>query len=307
MNPIKKLVAAISAAFSIFSAYATVFYVTPDGTGSGTSWSDATTLDALSADLSNTKSTKVVKGDTIRMKAGTYTMTARVDIKKPITIEGGYKGEVDDDLTLADVPETVLEGGYKDSASPTEAIWVEHGSGTNYFYRLTFKRFYRRGFFKKGAASLEMYDCSFLNNSPTIDLSQQESPTLNGTGGGRGGCFIGSASSSFLVLSNCVFQGNVLTRVLRPKTSAETRYSAGFGFGANFYNWKKVSLSDCRFIDNGIDSSVTNVSDSSSSALYAPIRYGKGAAFYAYNAPIKAVNCKFIGNNYLMASDTSPL
>lgn len=153
-----------------------------------------------------------------------------------------------------------------------------------------------------------MYDCSFLNNSPTIDLSQQDTPTINGTGGGRGGCFIGSASSSFLVLSNCVFQGNVLTRVLRPKTgSAETRYSVGFGFGANFYNWKKVSLSDCRFIDNGIDSSVTNVSNSSSSTLYAPIRYGRGAAFYAYNAPIKAVNCKFIGNNYLMASDTSPL
>lgn len=139
MNPIKKLVAAISAAFSIFSAYASVYYVTPDGTGAGTSWSDATTLAGAYA--------KVVARDTIRMKAGTYTMTARVDIKKPITIEGGYKGEVDDDLTLADVPETVLEGGYKDSASPTEAIWVENGSGTNYFYRLTFKRFYRRGFF----------------------------------------------------------------------------------------------------------------------------------------------------------------
>ena len=72
----------------IQSAYAAnVFYVTPDGTGSGTSWSDATTLsDAYS---------KVVAGDTIRMKADTYTMTARVQVTKAITIEGGYKAEVD--------------------------------------------------------------------------------------------------------------------------------------------------------------------------------------------------------------------
>lgn len=305
MTKLAKILSLIATCF-IQSAYAAVYYVTPDGTGAGTSWSDATTLAGANG--------KVATGDTIRMKAGTYMMTARVDIKKPITIEGGYKGEVDDDLTLADVPETVLEGGYKDSASPTEAIWVENGSGTNYFYRLTFKRFYRRGFFKKGNASLEMYDCRFLNNSPTIDLTHQQANTYGGTGGGRGACFAGHTgdytSTATLVLSNCVFQGNVLTRVLRPQASAQsssTRYSAGFGFGANFSNWKKVNLLDCSFIDNGFDSSITNVSNSSTSTFYAPVRYGKGAAFYAYKAPIKAENCKFIGNNYLIASDTSPL
>ena len=146
MTKLAKILSLIATCF-IQSAYAAVYYVTPDGTGAGTSWSDATTLAGANG--------KVATGDTIRMKAGTYMMTARVDIKKPITIEGGYKGEVDDDLTLADVPETVLEGGYKDSASPTEAIWVENGSGTNYFYRLTFKRFYRRGFFKRGMRRLK--------------------------------------------------------------------------------------------------------------------------------------------------------
>lgn len=303
MNPIKKLVAAISAAFSIFSAYAAaVLYVTPDGTGGGTSWSDATTLAVANG--------KVDAGGIIRMKAGTYTMTAGVTISKAITVEGGYKGEINDDptddLVLADNPETVLDGAY--NSGVTEAVTVTSSSGTNYFYRMAFARFYRRGFFKKSKSSLEMYDCRFLNNSPTIDLTHQQANTYSGTGGGRGGCFAGHtgdyASTATLVLSNCVFQGNVLTRVLRKQTTtSSTRYSAGFGFGANFSNWGKVSLLDCRFIDNGFDSSVTNVSSSSSSDLFAPVRYGKGAAFYAYKAPIKAENCKFIGNNYLIASD----
>lgn len=141
MNPIKKLVAAISAAFSIFSAYASVYYVTPDGTGGGTSWSDATTLAGANG--------KVAAGGTIRMKAGTYTMTAGVTISKAITVEGGYKGEINDDptddLVLADNPETVLDGAYNSGVN--EAVTVTSSSGTNYFYRMAFARFYRRGFF----------------------------------------------------------------------------------------------------------------------------------------------------------------
>ena len=71
--------------FTSLAANAAVYYVTPDGTGGGTSWSDATTLSDANG--------KVAAGDTIRMKAGTYTMTARVQVSKAITIEGGYKGE----------------------------------------------------------------------------------------------------------------------------------------------------------------------------------------------------------------------
>lgn len=284
--------------FTSLTANATVYYVTPDGAGGGTSWSDATTLAGANG--------KVAAGDTICMKAGTYTMTAGVTISKAIAVEGGYKGEVDGDLTLADNPETVLDGAY--NSGVTEAVTITSSSGTNYFYRMAFARFYRRGFFKKSKSSLEMYDCRFLNNSPTIDLTHQQANTYTGTGGGRGGCFAGHtgdyASTATLVLSNCVFQGNVLTKVFRKQTtSTSTRYGVGYGFGANFSNWEKVSLLDCSFIDNGFDSSVTNVSSSSSSDLYAPVRYGKGAAFYAYKAPIKAENCKFIGNNYLIASD----
>lgn len=110
MTKLTKILSLIATCL-IQSAYAAnVYYVTPeaDGTGGGTSWSDATTLAGANG--------KVAVGDTIRMKSGTYTMTAGVTISKAITVEGGYKGEINDDptddLVLADNPETVLDGVY---------------------------------------------------------------------------------------------------------------------------------------------------------------------------------------------------
>ena len=201
MTKLAKILSLIAICF-IQSAYAAnVFYVTPDGTGSGTSWSDATTLAGANGN--------VAAGDTIRMKAGTYTMTARVQVTKAITIEGGYKGEVDEDLTLADDPETVLDGAYNSEVK--EPIYLTTSSGTNYFHRLAFTRFYRRGFLKYGNASLEMYNCRFANNSPTLKLNGEFSAITSDTGGGRGALFIGSASTSYLTLSNCVFENNIYT------------------------------------------------------------------------------------------------
>lgn len=299
MNPIKKLVAAISAAFSIFSAYASVvYYVTPDGTGAGTSWSDATTLAGANG--------KVAAGDTIRMKAGTYTMTARVEISKAITVEGGYAG-TDDAMpeVLAENPLTILDGEH--NSAVTEGVFLTSNSGTNYFRRVQFSRFGRRGFLKKGGSSLQMYDCKFVNNSSALNL---KGATGWGTadryysqdeGGGRGALFIGSNrvtkdssndSVATLVLSNCVFEGNVHT-----KQTESSAYYAGFGDGAYFLKWEKVYLDNCKFYTNGVPVGVTGAN--------ANPRTHKGAAFYAYQAPIVANHCEFRGNNLVSAYGSS--
>jgi hypothetical protein len=284
MNPIKKLVAAISAAFSIFSAYADVYYVTPeaDGTGGGTSWSDATTLAGANA--------KVKAGDTIRMKAGPYTMTARVQVSKAITIEGGYKGEIDKDLTLADNPETVLDGA--NSSSVTEPIYVRNDSGTNYFYRLAFTRFYRRGFLKYGNASLEMYNCRFANNGPKHVLTRDQNLTFNEDKlGGRGALFWGSSSSSYLTLSNCVFEDNIY----EDASSLTTNDYPGYGSGAFVANFKRVYMDDCLFKGNGYPVTKSTVK----------ARHGKASAIYLYKAPITAVNTRFIGNSFVLGYEAS--
>ena len=275
--------------FTSLTANATVFYVTPDGTGSGTSWSDATTLGALSADLSNTKSTKVVADDTIRMKAGTYTMTAGVTIAKAITVEGGYKGEVDGDLTLADNPVTTLDGA--NSTSFDNAVSVSSSSGTTRFYRMAFIRCYKRGIFKSGNGSLEMYDCRLANNGATAQMQGWTSWDSNKGIGGRGGLFMGSSSSSYLVLSNCVFESNVYT-----KTYSSNSYHS-FGSGAAILNFKNVSMDDCVFKGNGFDMSVVPYTSK--------VRSSKASAMYLRSAPITARNTLFIGNSFIIGYSES--
>lgn len=290
MTKLAKILSLIATCL-IQSAYAAnVFYVTPDGTGSGTSWSDATTLDALSADLSNTKSTKVVNGDTIRMKAGTYTMTAGVTISKAITVEGGYKGEINDDLTLADTPVTTLDGA--NSTSFDNAVYVSSGSGTTRFYRMAFIRCYKRGIFKYGNGSLEMYDCRLANNGATAHMQGWETWDSAKGIGGRGGLFMGAASSSYLVLSNCVFESNVYTKTY----SSNTFHS--WGSGAAILNFKNVVMDDCVFKGNGFDMSLV--------AVTSKVRSSKASAMYLQSAPITARNTLFIGNSFILGynSDT---
>ena len=282
MSKLAKILSLIATCF-IQSVYAAnVFYVTPDGTGSGTSWSDATTLAGANG--------KVVAGDIIRMKAGTYTMTARVKVEKAITIEGGYKGEVGDDLTLADNPETVLDGA--DNSTVKEPIYLNTESGTNYFYRLAFTRFYRRGFLKYGNASLEMYNCRFANNGSKHVLTRVKNLTFDEDKlGGRGALFWGSSSSSYLTLSNCVFEDNIYENA----SSLTTSDYPGYGSGAFVANFKRVYMDDCLFKGNGYPVAKTTVK----------ARHGKASAIYLYKAPITAVNTRFIGNSFVLGYEAS--
>ena len=254
----------------------------PSG-GDGSSWDKPMTFSAAVA--------KAVAGDTIRMKAGTYTRTASLTIDKAITVYGGYKGEKNsdpaDDWDLADDPVSTLDGAK--SSSVPQAVYVTLTSGTTRFYRVGFIRCLRHGIMKSGAGSLEMYDCRLANNGATEMLTAGEAWGENV--GGRGGLFNGSTTSSHLVLSNCVFEGNVYTRI-NTKDEPSYLYYNGCGDGASIWNFNRVVIDDCMFKSNGVPA------DCSDNLL----RSGKAAALYVKNAPVTARNTTFKGNSYILSS-----
>ena len=254
----------------------------PSG-GDGSSWDKPMTLSAAVA--------KAVAGDTIRMKAGTYTRTASLTIDKAITVYGGYKGEKNsdpaDDWDLADNPVSTLDGAK--SSSVPQAVYVTLTSGTTRFYRVGFIRCLRHGIMKSGAGSLEMYDCRLANNGATEMLTAGEAWAENV--GGRGGLFNGSTTSSHLILSNCVFEGNVYTRI-NTKDDPSYLYYNGCGDGASIWNFNRVVIDDCMFKSNGVPA------DCSDNLL----RSGKAAALYVKNAPVTARNTTFKGNSYILSS-----
>ena len=254
----------------------------PSG-GDGSSWDKPMTLSAAV--------TKAVAGDTIRMKAGTYTRTASLTIDKAITVYGGYKGEKNSDLVddwdLADNPISTLDG--VNSSSVPQAVNVTLTSGTTRFYRVGFIRCFRHGIMKSGAGSLEMYDCRLANNGATEMMSAGD--TWSEKVGGRGGLFSGSTASSYLVLSNCVFEGNVYTRSNAGRESYD--YYNGCGDGASIWNFNRVVIDDCLFTSNGVPA------DCSDNLL----RSGKAAALYVKNAPVTARNTTFKGNSYILPGD----
>ena len=275
---VTRSIVALICFISITANAANVYYVTPeaDGTGGGTSWSDATTLAGANG--------KVAVGDTIRMKAGTYTMTECVTISKAITVEGGYKGEIDDDLTLADEPVTTLDGA--NSSSVLQAVHVTSTSETTRFYRISFVRCYNHGILKTGAGSLEMYDCRLANNGANAVLKLASS--FNNTIGGRGGLFRGSTTSSYLVLSNCVVEGNVHTKIRNSGSSSDWYHS--IGEGASIWDFKRVFIDDCLFTSNGVPADCNN--------NY--FRSGYPSTIYLKNAPVTARNTSFKGNSCIL-------
>lgn len=251
--------------------------------GDGLSWDKPMTLSAAVA--------KAVAGDTIRMKAGTYTRTASLTIDKAITVYGGYKGEKNsdpaDDWDLADNPVSTLDGA--NSSSIPQAIYVTLTSGTTRFYRVGFIRCFRHGIMKLGAGSLEMYDCRLANNGATEMMSAGD--TWSEKVGGRGGLFSGSTASSYLVLSNCVFEGNVYTRSNAGRESYD--YYNGCGDGASIWNFNRVVIDDCLFTSNGVPAECNDNK----------LRSGKAAALYVKNAPVIARNSTFKGNSYILPGD----
>lgn len=245
-------------------AVAARFHVTNDATdeGTGLSWSSPMTL--AKAIASVTRPT-----DEILMKAGTYAVTESVVVPQPVTIRGGYAGT--DDVTLADDPESVLDGGgtleadavlkVTAASSASDAVTLE---------RLAVVRGGKGGLKKTGTTSLVMRDCRLENNgSPNV-----KDVTVYGIGA----YLEGTAGATAVRMVNCRVVANRDTR---------GQYRDVFGHGLYCTNLRVLQLEGCAFVSNGIPAGSTGQSFG---------RKEQGFAIFANTAPIVASNTVFRAN-----------
>jgi hypothetical protein len=158
---------------------------------------------------------------------------------------------------------------------------VSNGSGVEVIVeRLEFTRSTAQGFYKKGAGDLVIRDCKFTMNAYDIQ-------DING----RGLCVEGSASSTRVSVSNCIFAANGMY--------SQVGYVCGYGAGAYFSNIARVSLDNCLFVTNGAMRcggypTPNNGGDKT-----------QGSAIYLSNAPLTARNCSFLSNHGVTRNNDS--
>lgn len=267
------LIAIVASLFANF-AFAATWYVTLDAhnadygeageTASGNSWDEAITLTNAVA--------KAQTGDTILVEGGTYDMTkyaGAVAVTLPITIKGGMLRGAEEETVDTVNPYSTFD--CKNTiAQPVTVTTATSADDWNVFERCVFTRGQTRGFYKTGATSLKMLDCKFtLNAVSTKDVF------------GRGGYFTGLQNGNTqLILSDCVFSGN---------STSVSGSSAQYGMGAYMRYFKKIDMSSCMFLNNGVPMIGADNLKGGAREVY-------GYAFWIQDSMLVANGCKIIGN-----------
>ena len=265
-NCLRCLIASAALLFAAGTANAATYRVTPDAAGGGDGQSWATPMTIAEAVAAATTA-----GDTILLKAGTYTPTANIAISKPIAVKGGLAGT--DDTTLdATSPMSVFDTA--NDTAVTAIFSVTTGTGgntTNLFERIEVKNAYERGFLKSGNASLVFRNCAFTACGTTRAANYN----------GRGGSFTGNNQAT-LAFENCTFARNAF---------AASAQQLGYGFGAYIATWKQVYIDNTFFVSNGLSSACVygGYNGSGRDSNF-------GAAFYATGAPMTIRNSDFRAN-----------
>ena len=138
------------------------YFVAPtaSGTGDGTSWENATTLADAITKAKSTIATGIAC--TIRMKAGTYSVTAAYELGAGLDglcISGGYKGASGKSLELAADPVSTLDG-----QTEFQIFNVTATAGSIMLERLSLYRGLLHTLVKSGGAHLEIVKCRFVEN-----------------------------------------------------------------------------------------------------------------------------------------------
>ena len=160
-----------------------VVYVTPNGTGDGSTWDKAASLSAALADGSS---------DEIWLKTGTYPVSAELALNAARTIRGGFVGT--ESLAGARTGLSTLEAT-SDLTGEKTLLTVNAGSGALTIENLGFAKSPLRGFAFFGGATLTLRNCVFEHNG---------SDTF---GRGRGALLEGTGANTVTV-EGCTFADN---------------------------------------------------------------------------------------------------
>ena len=239
-----------------------IIFVAPDGTGGGTSWADAASLESALEKASR------YTGE-VWLKEGTYVKTAdspNYAFWNQTTFRGGFRGT---ESSLAERPAGTVST--IDGCGKFQTLCIWNYLKTVKFERLHFRRSSRTGFARLPSTGDLVFDtCAFVANGKDYGSN------LNG----RGACFEGAQGVGTVTMTNCVFADNTAD----PRRNIDI----ATGYGAFFRGLKEVVLAGCLFVSNGCDRAVSERPS---------VRTTQGAAFYAQDVPVKVRNCRFVGNS----------
>ena len=229
----------------------------------GTSWTDAfpdikTALASIQDDSKTEMWLSVTNGHLNESTAIAY----------PLTIRGGFAG-------VENTPEERPEGcrSILDGREAFECLSINNAAAVS-IERVVFTRGLNCGLIKTGAGDLRVSDCHFLTNG------MGRATVKNG----KGARVSGTAATTVITFSNCVFRCN------RAKPGSDGGCSA-YGAGLNASSVKRLRLEDCTFVHNGI-----HLRGPGGGNSYEPSAgESYGSAVYS-TAPVSAVGCRFAAN-----------
>ena len=246
-----------------------IFHVRPGATGrgDGSDWFHAfpgDIHDALYAILRQ----EIAGVDEVWCAMRTNTLSETkldVDAAHPMTVRGGFAGTETAASERAGWQTVCEAGGLRTPMSVANRA------------ALTFERFAftggaaGRGFAKSGAGDLTLANCRFFAN------------IRSGSVNGRGLSASGTAGTTVLTITNCVFEGNSNTDLGKNED-----VSSGSGGALYASGFRRVFIDDSLFLTNGLIWNVAHPRSGNAGM--------SGGAIYAVNAPLTVRRTAFRGN-----------
>ena len=194
---------------------------------------------------------------------GDVAMDCDDTITRDFKIRGGFTG-------LEDTAEERTEGRLSViDATGRDQLRVNASSGNIHLEDIEITRAKKHALYVTGGVSLSMNRVRIINNGTDAGIPLE----------GRGVYMSGSSSTTVLAMTNCLVAGN------RTYDSSSVYSGSSKGVGAYISGLKRVYMTDSVFASNGCQ------------RMTAPWRGSfDGGCMYVYNAPIMAVNSRFIGN-----------
>lgn len=264
----KLLMVCVAGAMAMALAQGNVIYVTPEGTGTGSSWDDAASISAAVAAAQD--------GDELWLKEGNYALSDTLTSAMAISVIGGFAGTEATAQERAGTSRSVLIGSDTAGTSCFEST-CSWGTGyTVRFDSIAFRHGNYRGLYKSGFSDTEIVNCEFSGNGwgPT----GRSSVFLRG----RGAYIISTDRAAKATITDCEFIDNVIC--------TENSYGGSDG-GAGLCVEKHSSavVTGCSFIGNGVAKNTLTQSPGRDQRSF-------GGGYLACGASTAVTNCVFIGN-----------